>query len=97
MSEKAKKFKFPKMTVKVISQEGTCMYKHHEGQELELVNGMAMPAGMCPMAYYAMFPFINVLFFGGSYPFGDDKDAARMLCPDHLNPIVFEVRRTTKS
>jgi uncharacterized repeat protein (TIGR04076 family) len=48
---------------------------------------------MCSWAFYTLFPFAEVLQFGGSFPWEDDKDRATIACPDAGNPVVFELRR----
>jgi len=79
------------ITAKVISQKGTCSAGHSLGDEF--VIGEKTPPGMCPWAFYTLFPFANVLQFGGSFPWEDDKDKATIACPDAGNPVVFELRR----
>ncbi|MCX5990759.1 MAG: TIGR04076 family protein [Chloroflexi bacterium] len=76
---------------RVISQKGTCSAGHRLGDEF--VIGEKTPPGMCPWAFYTLFPFAGVLQFGGSFPWEDDKDRATIACPDAGNPVVFELRR----
>ena len=76
---------------RVISQQGTCEAGHKVGDEFSV--GGATAAGMCPFAFYAMFPFFTVLQFGGSFPWEKDPDRTTVACPDAENPVVFELRR----
>ncbi len=76
---------------KVISQKGTCTAEHKVGDEF--VIGQVTPPGLCSWAFYSLFPFSQVLQFGGSFPWEEDKDRAFVACPDNVNPVVFELRR----
>jgi uncharacterized repeat protein (TIGR04076 family) len=76
---------------KVISQKGTCEAGHKAGDEF--VIGQRTPLGMCSWAFHTLFPFAEVLQFGGSFPWEKDPDKATVACPDPDNPVVFELRR----
>lgn len=76
---------------KVISQKGTCGAGHRVGDEF--VIGQETPAQMCSWAFYTLFPFAEVLQFGGSFPWERDTNKAVVACPDSENPVVFELRR----
>ncbi|MBE0430855.1 MAG: TIGR04076 family protein [Dehalococcoidia bacterium] len=76
---------------KVISQRGTCTAHHRIGDEF--VIGQRTPPNLCSWAFYAMFPFAQVLQFGGSFPWEQDPSKAIVACPDAENPVVFELRR----
>ncbi len=78
---------------KVISQKGTCTAGHRVGQEF--VIAQETPPKLCSWAFYSLFPFAQVLQFGGSFPWEQDKDKAVVACPDADNPVVFELRRTS--
>ncbi len=78
---------------RVISQKGTCTAGHRVGQEF--VIGQATPPKLCSWAFYSLFPFAQVLQFGGSFPWEQDKNKAVVACPDSDNPVVFELRRTS--
>lgn len=76
---------------RIISQKGACSAGHKEGDEF--VIGQKSPSGMCTWALYTIFPFAEVLQFGGSFPWESDPDKTTVACPDPLNPVVFELRR----
>jgi len=76
---------------RVISQRGTCEAGHKVGDEFFI--GQSTPANMCSWAFCAVFPFAQVLQFGGSFPWEKDPDKATVACPDPDNPVVFELRR----
>ncbi len=76
---------------RVISQKGTCQAGHKVGDEFVL--RQITPPGLCSWAFHALFPFAQVLEFGGSFPWEKDPDKAMVACPDPDNPVVFELRR----
>ena len=77
---------------KVISQRGTCVAGHKLGDEF--VIGQKTPPGMCSWAFYTLFPFAEVLQFGGLLPWEKDQNKTTVACPDPENPVIFEVRRS---
>jgi len=79
------------VVAKVISQKGTCAAGHKVGDEF--VIGEKTPPDLCSWAFYALFPFAEVLQFGGSFPWEKDKNKTTVACPDPGNPVVFELRR----
>lgn len=79
------------VVAKVISQKGTCEAGHRVGDEF--VIGQSTPNCMCSWAFYTLFPFAEVLQFGGSFPWEKDPSTALVACPDPDNPVVFELSR----
>ena len=82
------------VAVKVISQKGTCHAEHKVGDEWCI--GIKTPDGICLPAFNALYPSLQVLRFGGVFPYSDDPDTAKEACPDPNNPVVFELRRIRK-
>lgn len=76
---------------RVISQKGTCTAQHKVGDEF--VIGQQTPPNLCSWAFYSLFPFAQVLKFGGSFPWEQDSNKTTVACPDPANPVVFELRR----
>jgi len=76
---------------KVISQKGTCEAQHKVGDAF--VIGQQTPPNLCSWAFYSLFPFAQVLQFGGSFPWEQDRNKTTVACPDPTNPVVFELRR----
>ena len=74
---------------KIISQKGHCEAGHKVGDEF--VIGQSTPPGMCSWAFYTLFPFAEVLQYGGSLPW-EQPGKAVVACPDPSNPVVFELR-----
>jgi uncharacterized repeat protein (TIGR04076 family) len=81
------------MIAKVISQQGTCEAQHKVGDEFLV--GEKTPPNLCSWAFYSLFPFAQVLQFGGSFPWEKDRNKSTVACPDPDNPVVFELRRTS--
>jgi uncharacterized repeat protein (TIGR04076 family) len=82
----------PDVIAKVISQKGTCEAQHKVGDEFAI--GQQTPLNLCPWAFHSLFPFAQVLQFGGSFPWEQDPNKTTVACPDPANPVVFELRRT---
>ena len=80
-----------KIIVKVISQKGTCEAGHKINDEF--VIEQQTPPNLCSWAFHVLFPFAEVLQFGGSFPWEEDPDKVTIACPDPTNPVVFELRR----
>lgn len=78
---------------KVISQKGTCSAGHKVNDEFTITD--KTPPGMCSWAFYTLFPFAEVLQFGGSFPWEEDPDKTTVACPDPGNPLVFELKRVS--
>jgi uncharacterized repeat protein (TIGR04076 family) len=75
----------------VISQKGTCSAGHKVGDKF--VIGQTTPPGLCSWAFNAIFPFAEVLQFGGSFPWENAKDEATIACPDAESATVFRLKR----
>lgn len=78
------------IVARVISQKGACDAGHRVGDEF--IIGQKTPPGMCSWAFCALFPFAEVLQFGGTFPWEPDPGKATVACPDAGNPVVFELR-----
>ena len=80
------------VVAKVVSQKGTCAAGHKVGDEF--VIGQQTPPNFCSWAFYSIFPFAEVLQFGGSFPWEQDINKTTVACPDAANPVVFELIRS---
>jgi uncharacterized repeat protein (TIGR04076 family) len=78
---------------KVVCQKGTCEAQHKVGDEF--IIGEKTPPNFCSWAFCSIFPFAQVLQFGGSFPWEKDRNKTTVACPDPDNPVVFELRRTS--
>ena len=74
----------------VISQKGTCAAGHKVGDKFTI--GQQTVPNLCSWAFYSLFPFAEVLQFGGSFPWENERSKATVACPDPENPVVFELR-----
>ena len=77
---------------KIVSQKGTCVAGHKVGDEF--IIGQQTPPNLCSWAFCSIFPFAEVLQFGGSFPWEQDINKTTVACPDPANPVVFELRRS---
>ena len=87
-----------KVVMKVVSVSGTCEVGHQAGQEFDLSGEITLgyskkPNTLCPALFYAIYPNLRVLRFGGSFPWEKDQDMAQVACPDPLNPVVVHLKR----
>jgi uncharacterized repeat protein (TIGR04076 family) len=82
---------YHKVSVKVVSQKGTCELGHKVGDRW--VVDYETPKGLCIFAFSSLFPSLLALMFGGSFPWEKDPDVTTVACPDATNPVIFELRR----
>jgi len=80
-----------KVVARVISQKGCCSAGHKVGEEFIMEDHVS--PGICTWAFYAIFPFMAVLQYGGTFPWEKDPGKTTVACPDAENPLVFELRR----
>ena len=81
--------------ITVISQEGHCANGHKVGDQW-IIREDKTPEGICGNAYNSLFPFIQVLQYGGVYPWREEQgnpDVDWVACPDGKNPLVFKIER----
>jgi len=74
--------------VKVVFVRDHCNMGHKVGDEW--IVGRTTPAGICTMAYNAIYPNIRLLQRGGHYRFPAGSDVIRSGCTDAWNTVVFE-------
>ena len=80
--------------ITVISQKGTCGAGHKVGDKW--IVSAHSPGGICLSAYRIMEAYSDVLKYGGTFPWQEDPDVTRAICPDPANPVVFEIKRLKK-
>jgi uncharacterized repeat protein (TIGR04076 family) len=80
--------------ITVISQKGTCGAGHKAGDKWIVSNHT--PGGICLSAYPLMESSIDVLKYGGSFPWSENPDESGAVCPDPQNPVAFKIRRIRK-
>lgn len=86
---------FHAIKITVDSVEGKYPPGNKPGKEF-IVKGTT-PAGMCISAFGALLLAIQVLKFGGSFPWEKDPNVAYIGCPDHLNRVVYRLERTDET
>ncbi len=80
-----------RVVARVISQQGTCAAGHRVGEEFAMEEKTS--SGLCSWAFNTLFPFAEVLRYGGTFPWEKDPDKTTVACVDPENPVVFELRR----
>jgi uncharacterized repeat protein (TIGR04076 family) len=73
-----------------IQGKGICHYGHKVGDKFKWPDDTGK---LCPHAFYVLYPGVDVLRFGGVFPWEDDPDKTSLCCPDPNNPVVFDIRR----
>ncbi len=79
-----------KITGTIKAVKGSCSFGHKAGDKLE-ISGYS-PGGLCGFFYHDIFPYIVMLQFGGSFPWGD-QDVLELECMDRTNAVTLELRR----
>ena len=83
--------KYCRIKITVDSVHGTCPLGNKPGREFLIER--TTPAGMCLSAFHTLGPAIQVLRYGGRFPWEKDPDTAYVACPDHINRCVFRLER----
>lgn len=81
------------VTVKVISQKGTCDAGHKVGDTIHFAE-KNIDGQICIHALYAILPKIFAMMFDARFPWLENPDISTSACPDAANPVVFEISRT---
>lgn len=76
--------------VKEIQGTGTCSFGHTVGQTIKYPEEVHK---LCSWGFYALFPAIQVLLFGGTFYYEPNPDRTYIACADPYNEVVFEVFR----
>jgi uncharacterized repeat protein (TIGR04076 family) len=80
--------------ITVTSQKGTCGAGHKVGDNWTVSNHT--PGGICLSAYPILESSIDVLKYGGSFPWSENADESGAVCPDPQNPVFFKIKRIKK-
>ena len=83
--------KLHRLSITVVGRGEKCTLNHKIGDEW-IFTGKT-PGDICWMAFSNMIPSINVMMFGGSFPWQTDPDACTVSCPNQENLTTFEIRR----
>jgi uncharacterized repeat protein (TIGR04076 family) len=79
-----------RVVARVSRIKGTCKAGYNVGDEICI--SARNTAGMCGYLYHAAFPYILMLQFGGTFPWGD-PDEVELECPDKENLLTIRLRR----
>lgn len=80
-----------KVTIQSVTQ-GECPQGFKAGDSWLIEDGKT-PCGMCARAYASLAETIQVLRYGGEFPWCENKDVATVSCPDPKRWLIYEVRR----
>jgi uncharacterized repeat protein (TIGR04076 family) len=80
------------VVARIIGQTGTCGRGHAVGDEV-LFTGDSVQGRLCITALYSMLPKVFAMMYGAQLPWLEDQSVWTHACPDHENPVVFELRR----
>lgn len=78
--------------VKEILGKGVCALGIKSGDNW-IIKDDIVPKNMCSWAFYIMYPMLQVLRYGGEFPWEEDKDKTTLCCIDPNSPVVFELTR----
>ena len=76
------------LTAHVVSVKGTCNAGHCVGDAIRV--SARNTNGMCGYLYYAAFPYIVMLQFGGSFPW-ESVPKVELECPDKDNLVTIRL------
>jgi len=79
------------LSAEVLSIKGTCSAGHKVGETFQM--SCWDSGGLCGFFYHDVFPNLNVMQFGGTYPWGS-ADEMVLECPDRQNLVTIRIRRT---
>ena len=80
-----------RVKIEIVDKQGHCANGHELGDTWYAEH--VSPCGLCMAALGAMLPRLEILEFGGGFPWRDNKDEMFCACPDAKNPITFRLTR----
>ena len=78
------------LDAEIISVKGECNAGHKAGEKFQI--GCYDTGGLCGFFYHDIFPNLNVMQFGGKYPWGSG-DELTLECPDRYNTVTIRIRK----
>lgn len=84
--------KKPKIKITVVDKIGSdhCHRGHKIGDTFDFDTERGK---ICPMAMHVLFPVVDILRYGGSFPGAEDENSGVFCCPDVKVINVFKVER----
>jgi uncharacterized repeat protein (TIGR04076 family) len=80
--------------IKLISNQNSCHVGHRIGDEW--LFDYTTPAGMCSLAFNAIYPMLIAFKYGATFPWQEEPDKIIASCPDSDVNNVFELKRIPK-
>ncbi len=81
-----------KVTAKVLDMQNNCTIGMKPGDEFDL--SIHQCGSFCGLFYHNIQGWISTLQFGGTFPMGDNPDVQVWDCPNPMNRVRVELRRT---
>ena len=83
----------PRIYIELVEHKGNygCHRGHKEGDAFDFDENRGK---LCPMAMHALFPYIDILRYGGTLP-GMKGNRFRVACPDAEVINIFEIEMRT--
>ncbi|MBN1102036.1 MAG: TIGR04076 family protein [Deltaproteobacteria bacterium] len=78
------------LVAEVISVKGSCSAGHKVGDTFQI--GCWDSGGLCGFFYHDIFPNLNVMQFGGKYPWGSAEEMT-LECADRQNAVTIRLRK----
>jgi len=83
-----------RIQIELVEHKGA--YGCHRGHQVGDMYDFEEERGkLCPMAMHALFPYIDILRYGGSLPPGREHGDIRVCCPDPDVVNVFRLNLET--
>ncbi len=82
---------------RVISQQGHCDAGYQVGDQISFCGAAIEGKTSCIHMLTSMLPVVYAMKYGATFPWASDPDITTMACPDHLNPVVFELLRISNA
>ena len=82
----------PKIKISVVDKKGvgSCHRGHRIGDVFDFDTERGK---LCPMAMHVLFPMIDILRYGGSFPGEEDEGSGVFCCPDVKVINVFKIEK----
>jgi uncharacterized repeat protein (TIGR04076 family) len=74
----------------IIAVKGTCNAGHRAGDTFSI--SCYDSGGLCGFFYHDLFPSLNVMQFGGKYPWSSSGELI-MECPDRHNAVTIKLTK----
>ncbi len=78
---------------KVTSVKGECGLGHKVGDVVTFTE-TGVQGHICVHALYSLVPKVFAMMYNAEFPWAKDPDLLTHPCPDAVNPVVFELRRS---